>query len=171
MIRSFAVALTTALLFAENARPEPRATTPIAAIVSAQWEGPDAIDLKTLRRIYLGQRTRIRGHLVRPFHLPLGSREREIFARRVLEKSSDALEHYWIRQALEGGPLPPREVSDAEAMIHAVRSSPTTLGYVALSDLEKVPDRSRIRVLRIEVGGRALATSDPDYPLHVPADR
>lgn len=171
MIRWFAVTLTSALLCAATAPAEPRATTPIAAIVSMHWEGPDAIDLTTLRRIYLGQRTRVRGHLVRPFHLPLGSREREVFSRRVLERSSDALEHYWIRQALEGGPLPPREVSDAAAMIQAVRSSPTTLGYVALSDLEKAADRSRIRVLRLEVGGRSLATTDSDYPLHVPAER
>jgi hypothetical protein len=56
-------------------------------------------------------------------------------------------------------------------MIRAVQESGTTLGYVALSDLEKIPDRSQIRVLRLDIGGRTLAVTDPDYPLHVPAKR
>jgi hypothetical protein len=56
-------------------------------------------------------------------------------------------------------------------MVRAVRASPTTLGYIAVSDLVKMRDRSRIRVLRLEVGGRALDTTDPDYPLRVPVER
>ena len=105
MTRFLATPLAALVLFAAAAEAESEGVQPITVIVSKEWEGPGALDLTTLRRIYLGQQTRAGGHRVRPFNLPLGSREREVIARTALEESADALEHYWIRQALEAGPL------------------------------------------------------------------
>lgn len=137
---------------------------PIVLIVSAEWAGPDAIDLPTLQRVYLDRQTHVAGTRTRALHLPAGSPIRAAFSRTALGRSEASLERYWIQQALLGGGLPPREVASAAAVLRRVRSEPGTIGYVALSQLKHL-DATGIRTLPLTVDGRTLQAGEPGYPL------
>jgi hypothetical protein len=138
------------LVVPTEAGAEDLAARGLVVVVSASWRGPESLDLATLRRIYLGQRTELDGRRVHPLHLPLGSPEREAFSRDVLERKAVALERYWIAQALQGGALPPREVKDPEAMLRALRADSRAIGYVPPDALGNEHGEG-IRMLEVEL--------------------
>jgi len=144
---------------------EARAETPLAVVVSAEWEGMEEISIPVLRQLYLGRRTRLQGRRVRCVDLPAGSRARGAFTRSVIGRSERAVERYWLRQTLAGGPPPPREL-DAAAALAWVAREPGVLGYLEWN--ERAPPAG-VRVLAIVVNGRALRPGDLGYPIRVPA--
>lgn len=151
-------------LVAPEARAEDAREEPIVLVVADAWRGPHAVDLPTLRRIYLDRQTQVGGHRVRALHRTSGSALREGFTRSALGRSESRLERYWIEQALLGGGLPPREVASAGAVLQHVKARPGTIGYLARSELSGL-DLEGVRVLALESGGRVLSPGDPDYPL------
>lgn len=159
--RSLATSLLLAVALASGA--EPRLES-IVLVVSAEWPGPDEIDLPTLRRVYLDRQTHISGARIRALHLPSGSPIREAFSRIVLGRSNRRLERYWIEQALIGGGLPPREVASTAAVLDRVRATPDAIGYAAGSGLEGLETQG-VRILALGSGGPSLRPDDPKYPL------
>jgi hypothetical protein len=143
--------------------PWPVAAEPLAVIVSGGWEEVSAIELRDLRAIYLGDRTRLHGRRVRRIDLPSGSAAREGFSRSVLGRPESELERYWIEQALSGGALPPRQLATPEEVIATVAGRVGTLGYVPVSALE-LPEAEGVRSLRVIVDGVGLPPSHADYP-------
>lgn len=133
-------------------------------IVSRQWEGPDALEVPVLRKLYLGRRGRIDGHRVRWFDLPAGDAVRQGLARTVVRMTDAELEEYWIEQALTGGALPPREVGSPEEMVEAVASRRWALGYLGVGTFSKLRP-SGVRILGVRMDGRALRPGDAGYPL------
>jgi ABC-type phosphate transport system substrate-binding protein len=140
---------------------------PVAVIVADDWEGFEAIDLASLRSLYLGRRTRWEGRRVRCFGLPPGSPSRSAFSNAVLGRSEEDLDRFWIEQALLGGALPPREVASPAEMIRAVRSTPGAIGYLPLESL-RAAEAAGVRMLAIATDGAALAPPAPGYPIAVP---
>ena len=140
------------------------ADEPIVVFTSSEWEGDTTLDIASLRKIYLGKRTRIFGTQVRALHMPLNSPEREGFRKSVLEKSQISLEKYWLEQALSGGYLPPREFSSLEEIIAAVVEKKGSIGYASHQDLLPLKE-SRIRILRIRTPDGEFLPGDPGYPL------
>jgi hypothetical protein len=161
-LRSLATSLVLAAALAGRAEPP---LEPIVLIVSAEWPGPDAIDLPTLRRVYLDRQGQVGGARARALHMPSGSPIRESFSHTVLRRSGARLERYWIEQALLGEGLPPRELASADAVLRRVRAAPDTIGYVAGGDLERLRPEG-VRILAIASDGRALLPGDEAYPLH-----
>lgn len=149
-----------------------RSDEPVVVIASAEWTEASEVSLAELRRIYLGRTTSLRGRRAKPFHLRSGTPARAAFSIAVLGEREEAFEDYWIEQALRGGPLPPREVPNARALVREVARSPGAIGYLPRSDLfaegsGEIP--AGIRVLRVRSAGAALAPDDPRYPIRVAA--
>ena len=154
-------ALTTALVGPAAARED------LAIVAHAEWTGLERISLPVLRQLYLGQRTRLAGSRVFCLDLRSGSRPREAFTQTVVGRDSRSLDRYWLRQALTGGPPPPRELGSAAEVLAWVAHEPGTLGYVAWRELAAgVP--SGVRVLPIDVWDRTLHPGESGYPVFVP---
>lgn len=139
----------------------------IAVIASRQWTDAQEISLSTLRRIYLGTVTRVSGRRVERFDLRAGSATREAFSAIVLGMTGIALENYWVEQALRGGPLPPREVSDLSELIRLVSAARGRLGYAPYAELLEA-DRSGIRIIAIRSSGGSWLPDAPRYPIRGP---
>ena len=133
----------------------------------AEWEGLAAISMPVLRQLYLGQRTRLGGRRVFCLDLRSGSPPREAFTRTVVGKDARALDRYWLRQALSGGPPPPRELGSSAEVLALVARQPGALGYVAWKELAHGVPRG-VRILPIDVEGRSLRPGDSGYPVFVP---
>lgn len=116
-----------------------------------------------LRQLYLGRRTRAAGRRVYCLDLPAASPERDAFTRAVIGWTARSLDRYWLRQALSGGPPPPREVAGPAEMLALVAQQPGTLGYVAWKHLADAPPG--VRVLAVETGGRYRRPDDAGYPI------
>jgi hypothetical protein len=151
-------------LAALEARADTERWEPIVLIVAAAWSGADAIDLPSLRRIYLDRQTNVGGERVRALHRTSGSPIRAGFSRSALGHSEAHLERYWIEQALLGGGLPPREVASADSLLRHVRAQPGTIGYLARSELAGL-DLAGVRVLGLQTEDGVLRAGDPEYPL------
>jgi len=135
-------------------------------VAHADWDGFASVSLPVLRQLYLGRRTRADGRRVRCLDLPAGSPAREGFTRSVLGWSERELDRYWLRQALSGGPPPPRELATPAALLEHVARQPGALGYVAWTALGDAPPAG-VRVLAVEVDGRALRPGERGYPIVV----
>lgn len=161
--RSFRRAVLAAMVLAAQLEASVSRAEPLAVIASARWDEAAAIELRDLRAIYLGSRTRLFGERVRRIDLPPGSASRGGFSRSVLGRREEDLERYWIEQALSGGALPPRQVASPDEVIAAVRERVGTLGYVPLSALDgRAADG--VRVLPVVVEGVPLPPDAPGYP-------
>lgn len=132
-------------------------------VVHADWEGLESVSLPVLRQLYLGRRTRAAGRRVYCLDLPAGSPAREAFTRTVIGWSARSLDRYWLRQALSGGPPPPREVAGPAELLALVARQPGSLGYVAWKDLADAPPG--VRVLAIEARGQYRHPEDAGYPI------
>jgi hypothetical protein len=149
-----------------------RSDEPVVVIASAEWTEASEVSLAELRRIYLGRTTSLRGRRTKPFHLRSGAPARAAFSIAVLGEREETFEDYWIEQALRGGPLPPREVPNARALVREVARSPGAIGYLPRSDLVTegsggIP--AGIRVLHLRSTDGVLAPDDPRYPVRVAA--
>ncbi|MGH0032472.1 MAG: hypothetical protein ACQGVC_21990 [Myxococcota bacterium] len=136
---------------------------PLAIVVSSRWQGADAIELRDLREVYLGRRTRLFGASVRRIDLAPGSAARAGFSRSVLGRSEQDLERYWIEQALSGGALPPREVATPPDAVAAAEARVGTIAYLPASSLARL-DADGVRILPILVDGVATRPGAPGYP-------
>jgi hypothetical protein len=145
------------------------ADTALAIVVGAGFEGVDEISLPVLRQLYLGRRTRLEGQRVRPLHLPAGSPARNAFTRAVIGTSERAMERYWLREALSGGPAPPRELEVDEALAFVARE-PGALAYLEWPLRGREPPAG-VRILPIALDGRRVLPGEPGYPLRLPAPR
>ncbi len=102
----------------------------LVIVTSAESPALDELDHGTLRRVYLGRQTRVRGRRVRCAALPAGSPERNRFNGWVLRLDEDALTDHWIEQALLGGALPPQEFETPEDLARHLRDHPGRVGYL-----------------------------------------
>lgn len=139
-------------------------TEPVAVVVSADWPGRDRIDLRTLRRLFLGRQISVDGRRVSVYQRADGSAVREGFERAVLRRSARELERYWIEQALRGGALPPRERGSGEALVAALRAGEAAIGYLGQRELEATGTVG-LRVLAIVSGDGVLRPGEPGYPI------
>ena len=104
-------------------------------LVPERWQLSRSIDVTTLRRLFLGQRSEIGGRRIVCLAMPPGTRVREEFNRRVLGMTESRLTSDWIDQALQGGALPPEEVEDLEALAKRLRGTGLGIGYAARDEI------------------------------------
>lgn len=133
-------------------------------MVSERWDGLQAASLALLRQLWLGRRTRLDGVRVLPLDLPAGGAARRGFVDVVIGQSERSLERYWLRQALAGGPPPPREVATEADVLRRVAAREGVIGYVGWDAVRPAPPGG-VRVLPVRVGDRTLRPGEDGYPL------
>ncbi len=138
----------------------------IALIASARSSKPAEISMPTLRRLYLGQTSRVARTRAEPLHLRSGGVTRQAFCLAVFGKSERAMEDYWIEQALTGGNIPPREFDSPATVIRAIAEREGRLGYVPVGALDSEA-LAKVPVLRVLHKGHARSPEDPAYPIRL----
>ena len=90
-------------------------------------------------KIYLGKTKQFpNGKDVEPVDQAAGSKMRQRFHSKILEKSESQVKMYWSKLLFTGKAQPPKELSDDKAVKEWVANNPNGLGYVDA----KVLDRS-----------------------------
>jgi ABC-type phosphate transport system substrate-binding protein len=150
---------------AADGTPASRVPVPVLAlVVNDRWREAEAIPIPVLRQLWLGRRTRWAGQRVLCLDLPSGSRVRATFVDVVVGRTERSLERYWLRQALSGGPPPPRELASEQDVLRRVAQRTGVIGYVTWSAVRPAPPDG-VRVLAVEVDGRRLRPGDDGYPV------
>ncbi len=162
----FAISLILALpMPASSEDNETTATSnAIVVFVSQDWTGLHSISLAELRQIYLGRRQRLAGENVEAYDLPVGHPARRVLERHLLRMSEKEVRDYWIKQAVTGGDLPPREGRTPEVVADSVSVRPGRLGYMEETTWASSPSEG-LRVIPIRIGNSALGVDDAKYPL------
>ena len=148
------------------AAEQTRADEPIAVVVSRSWEQLRETTLPQLRRIYLGRITRTAGARIDRFHLRSDSEGRRGFTQTVLGRDELEMTDHWIKEALSGGSIPPRELASPAELLRLVAERVGAIGYVPLSLLGKAEG---LRVLGIIYGGAMLMPTESGYPIRTQA--
>jgi len=144
-LRPLLPVLILAILFGAPLAAEPEQELVVVASVSL--DVGDSLDVRTLRRLYLGRQTRLGGHRIACLALPPGSPARARFNRTVLGLDEDELADYWIDEALQGGALPPAEHETPARLVAHVQRHPGAIGYILHTPGTPLPDG--VQVLRI----------------------
>lgn len=103
------------------------------AVIGHESLGP--MDATVIGRIYTGRTVQVDGISVQPVNLKAGNPTRTAFLRMVLQQSDDDYVAYWIVRRAIGKGTPPLELTTAQVVMHYVRSTPGSIGYVDQSQL------------------------------------
>lgn len=91
----------------------------------------DAIDAKTVQRIFLGKEKKFPGGSeATPINQVAESGVRADFDTSIIGRSSAQVSAYWSKLVFTGKGVPPTEVADDAAVIAAVAADPSAIGYV-----------------------------------------
>ncbi len=116
------------------------------AVIVAPSVNIDSINAEQLERLYLNRADRFPGGVpLKPLDQRSGSRQREVFATRILGMSETQLSEYWSRRMFSGKGHPPRTVENDETVIERVLADPGNIGYI---DGDSADDRVKV-LLRI----------------------
>jgi ABC-type phosphate transport system substrate-binding protein len=102
-----------------------------------------SIGKSTLRRIYLGQMSKLNGTKVVPINLPLDSDVARKFLKEVVGKTPQQYKEYWVAQQIKGAGTAPMIQKTAKAVTSTVSQVPGAIGYVptgtAGKDVKSIP--------------------------------
>lgn len=104
----------------------------IAVIVASDSSISDT-DANALERLFLGKESSINGNKATPLNQDNKAAVTEAFNKEVLKKSSSQAKAYWSKLVFTGKGTPPKEVDGDAAMIAAVSSDSSAVGYVDAS--------------------------------------
>ena len=91
----------------------------------------DALDEKTIKRIYLGKiKAFANGDKITVLTLTDDAPETELFRQSALNKSNSQFKSYWSKLAFTGKGTPPTEVANSADMINAIKSGTASIGFV-----------------------------------------
>jgi len=106
------------------------------------------IDQSFLKNLYLGNTRQFStGVRAEPLDLPAGDAIRETFLTTAMDQTPVKYRRHWSKALFTTGQQPPQELSSSTAVINAVASDPSAIGYAdseALNDSVKVVMRVRL---------------------------
>jgi ABC-type phosphate transport system substrate-binding protein len=106
----------------------------VAVIVNV--DNTASIDQTQIRNIFLGKvKTFPNGVSARPVDIAVGDPARAEFIKKVLRKDEANLNAHWARMLFSSKGRPPQEVADADAVIEAVSSNKSAIGYIDAKDV------------------------------------
>ena len=95
------------------------------------------LDETQVRNIYLGKVKLFgNGTAVYPIDIKPGDAARQEFVSKLLRKSEANLNAYWARMLFSSKGKPPAEVADSAAVLAAVASNKSAIGYVDASKVD-----------------------------------
>ena len=114
----------------------PSAAADLVVIVSARSQVA-ALRPDQVAAIFLGQAARFPdGVEAVPLDLPLGSKLRDEFYERVVNKTPALLKAHWSKMVFTGRGQPPGEAMDSGAVRRRVAENPELIGYIERSALD-----------------------------------
>lgn len=131
-MRTWLSAILVALLCA-GGTASTRAQEPEASYVLIAHLGvpTDRCDEKTVRRIFLGKKTRWEdGETVVPVMLRSGALHAD-FVEDLLDRTAARFETYWKQAVFTGRGIPPRAFDDERELLAYVAATPGAVGYVS----------------------------------------
>jgi hypothetical protein len=106
-------------------------------VVVNRESGPTAISPLDLKRIFLTRMRRFDGGAVtEPANLPLGTSERSLFDRSVLQMEPEEVRLYWIDRKVRGGAPPPPRIPSPSLLLRHVAQHKGGIGYVTAGDVD-----------------------------------
>ncbi|MES2088359.1 MAG: hypothetical protein V4532_00020 [Pseudomonadota bacterium] len=93
------------------------------------------LDLVTVQRIYTGKVVELDGNPVIPLNTLPNQNIRQRFLNDYLKQDEEQFVAYWTVRRYVGKGTPPRELSDAAALIAYVQKTPGAIGYVDDSEV------------------------------------
>jgi len=102
----------------------------------------DRLSQQTISALYLDKRRTLQGHRVVLLNLALDHPLRRLFEEKVLRKSREELERYWLRAHFKGH-QPPKVVKSQEAAARFLEKIPYAIGYMEAS----VAKKHRLKIL------------------------
>ena len=93
------------------------------------------LDVVTVQRIYTGKVVEIDGNPVIPLNMLPSQSSRQRFLNDYLQQDEEKFVAYWTVRRYVGKGTPPRELSDAAAVIAHVSKTPGAIGYVDDSEV------------------------------------
>jgi hypothetical protein len=142
-VKSFVSILLVLLLGA--AMPSHSGQDDLALIVSAHSE-VDKLDPLPARRLFLGLTVTRNGVRLRPVLNESDPQIKALFLKDIVAMSDGTYDRYVLRLALLQGRTEPAVFANNLALIDAVASDPTIVGYMWAKDAVRDP---RVRILRI----------------------
>jgi hypothetical protein len=116
----------------------------LALIVSAHSE-VDTLDPLLARRLFLGLTVTRNGVRLRPVLNESDPRIKALFFKDIVAMSDHTYDRYVLRLALLQGRTEPAVFASRLALLNAVASDPTVVGYMWAKDAARDP---RVRILR-----------------------
>ena len=121
------------------------ADDPAFVLVAHPGVPEDEVTEVTMRRIYLGKKTRWDGDLRITPVMRKGGDLHEAFVKKVLNRTVASFETYWKQAVFTGRGIPPRSFETEEELVFYVSQTPGALGYVS----EDAP-RPGVKILSLE---------------------
>jgi ABC-type phosphate transport system substrate-binding protein len=87
---------------------------------------------QTITALYLDKRRTLQGHRVILLNLAFDHPLRRLFEEKILHKSREELERYWLRAHFKGH-QPPKVVKSQEAAARFLEKIPYAIGYMEAS--------------------------------------
>lgn len=124
---------------------EARAETYVV-LVNAENNTPSGPEAKAeVARLFMKRQSEwSNGLRAEPFDRTGDSAEHSAFVQEVLESSQSVLDEYWLRLRQTRGETPPREVGSARLLLRAIGRRPGAFGFAAKSEVQPLPDNTRI---------------------------
>ena len=120
----FKIIFTTILLFVSSV-----SLAEVSVIVNPA--NSESFDAKMIKRIYLGKiKALANGEKVSVLTLADDAPETEQFRESALNKSNSQFKSYWSKIAFTGKGTPPTEVASNAEMINAIKSDPSSIGFI-----------------------------------------
>lgn len=88
------------------------------------------IDIKDVKRLYLGKKTHFNGGNLVAIELDTSLPEKKEFHEKVTRKSLSQLEAYWSKQLFTGKGKAPQSVMSQEELLSKVIKGVATVGYI-----------------------------------------
>ena len=115
----------------------------LVVIVNPQ-SGVDQLTRSQVINIFLGNHREFpNGLRARPFDLPTGNPDKELFYRGLVNRDLNQMAAYWSRLVFAGSTSPPVQAGDTQEVIQAVATSRNAIGYVDRRHVEA----GRVRIV------------------------
>lgn len=101
------------------------------------------LTLDDINRIFLKKTKRFEnGVNAEPIALAEGTKQRDTFNQKILQRDEQQLKYYWSRKMFSGGDRPPPAVASENDVITVVAEKPGGIGYVTTP-----PKDNRVKVV------------------------
>ena len=115
----------------------------LVVIVNPQ-SGVDVLTRAEVINIFLGNHREFpNGLRARPFDLPTGNPDKELFYHALVNKDLNQMAAYWSRLVFAGNTSPPIQAGDIQEVTQAVATNRNAIGYVD----RRHADSGRVRIV------------------------